>query len=170
MNKRWQDYDSQRDAYVRHLQGINKGLEEKLGSGTSSQYSAERFRKINQTITEVQVRLRAAEEEKRLLQEELSERNQHLIQQSDEVQRLKCELEMALENGLTCRSDTEIMEALKAQIQICTEDFESERKDREKAQNKIAHLQSELETVKSEVNRFKRTNIFIGSKDYAVTT
>ena len=34
-------------------------------------------------------------------------------------------------------TETEIFEAMKQQIQICTDDFESERKDREKVESKL---------------------------------
>ena len=46
---------------------------------------------------------------------------------------------------------TEIFEAMKQQIQICTEDFESERKDREKVQSKLHRALSENEHFKKEV-------------------
>ena len=48
-------------------------------------------------------------------------------------------------------TETEIIEALKQQIQICTEDFESERKDREKVQSKLHRALSENEHLKKEV-------------------
>ena len=40
---------------------------------------------------------------------------------------------------------------LEAQVQIFTEDFEQERKDRERAQAKCAELEQELELVKRQV-------------------
>ena len=52
---------------------------------------------------------------------------------------------------VTQGTETEIFEAMKQQIQICTEDFESERKDREKAQSKLRRALSENEHLKKEV-------------------
>ena len=49
------------------------------------------------------------------------------------------------------KTETEIFEAMKQQIQICTEDFESERKDREKVQSKLHRALSENEHLKKEV-------------------
>lgn len=48
---------------------------------------------------------------------------------------------------------TEIINALKAQIQICTEDFESERRDRERAQAMKMCLEAENEKLKKEVKK-----------------
>jgi len=47
----------------------------------------------------------------------------------------------------------EIINALKAQIQICTEDFESERRDRERVQAKRMQLEADNEHLKKEVKR-----------------
>ena len=44
-----------------------------------------------------------------------------------------------------------IIEALKQQIQICMEDFESERRDREKVQSKLHRALSESDHLKKEV-------------------
>lgn len=43
------------------------------------------------------------------------------------------------------------IDALKAQIQICTEDFESERKDREKAQDKLSQAEQDNQNLRRQV-------------------
>lgn len=48
--------------------------------------------------------------------------------------------------------DVSIIEILKQQIQVCTEDFNTERKDREHAVNKAKQLQDELNRVFNEVS------------------
>lgn len=83
------------------------------------------------------------------IQDELDERNQQLISKSSELNKLQQDMQgfQGNDDG-HIRSDTETISALKAQIQICTEDFESERRDREKAQNRVAELEAELAQFK----------------------
>lgn len=52
---------------------------------------------------------------------------------------------------VTSGDSMEIINALKAQIQICTEDFESERRDRERAQSKRILLEAEVDQLRKEV-------------------
>lgn len=47
--------------------------------------------------------------------------------------------------------DLETIAALKAQIQVCTEDFETERQDRAKAQARAHLLQEEVNNLRVEV-------------------
>lgn len=60
--------------------------------------------------------------------------------------------------GLQRQEDKDHIRMLEAQVQIFTEDFEQERKDRERAQAKCAELEQELDLVKRQV----RTNIIPG--------
>lgn len=77
--------------------------------------------------------------------------NSHLTQ---EVEKLREEVNSRRE-GTCLSSNSESIEALKHQIQICTEDFEYERSDREKAQHRISQLEEEMRQIKSERDRFK---------------
>lgn len=47
--------------------------------------------------------------------------------------------------------DMSIVEILKQQIQVCTEDFNTERKDREHAVNRAKQLQEEVNKLTNEV-------------------
>ena len=47
--------------------------------------------------------------------------------------------------------DPSMVEILKQQIQVCTEDFNNERKDHEQAVNKGKQLQAEVDELKVEV-------------------
>ncbi len=51
------------------------------------------------------------------------------------------------------QEDKDHIRMLEAQVQIFTEDFEQERKDRERAQAKCAELQQEMELVKRQVSQ-----------------
>ncbi|XP_033757377.1 TNFAIP3-interacting protein 2-like isoform X2 [Pecten maximus] len=152
MNKRWQEYETQREQHVKYQEVVIRTLQGKLAAAEANQLSIGRSKMINQALDEAKRRLAFAEEEKRRLETELMERNQTLIEQTTEVERLKNELEHAHHSGGT-RSDVEILDALKAQIQICTEDFESERRDREKAQSRVSTLEAELQKVRMERDR-----------------
>ena len=77
--------------------------------------------------------------------------NSHLTQ---EVEKRREEVNSRRE-GTCLSSNSESIEALKHQIQICTEDFEYERSDREKAQHRISQLEEEMRQIKSERDRFK---------------
>ena len=55
--------------------------------------------------------------------------------------------------GMQRQEDKDHIRMLEAQVQIFTEDFEQERKDRERAQAKCAELEQELELVKRQVQR-----------------
>lgn len=73
-----------------------------------------------------------------------------------QIRALKQELDQLRSNvGINIPADVdsaEIINALKAQIQICTEDFESERRDRERVQAKRMCLEAEVEQLKKEVH------------------
>ncbi|XP_069139944.1 uncharacterized protein [Argopecten irradians] len=152
MNKRWQEYETQREQHVKYQEAVIRTLQGQLAAAQANQLSQGRSKMINQALDEAKRRLAFAEEEKRRLEAELTERNQTLIEQTTEVERLKNELEHAHHSAGT-RSDVEILDALKAQIQICTEDFESERRDREKAQSRVSTLEAELQKVRMERDR-----------------
>lgn len=77
--------------------------------------------------------------------------NSHLTQ---EVEKLREEVNSRRE-GTCLSSNSESIEALKHQIQICTEDFEYERSDREKAQHRISQLEEEMRQIKVERDRYK---------------
>lgn len=137
MNKRWQEYNTQREKYVHDL-------ENKLQESKARQVNPHI---INDALDEAKRRLLMLEEKKRKLEAELEERNQQLILQSEHNERLRTQL-ISSPHRSGHNSDTETIEALKAQIQICTEDFESERRDREKAQSRLAVLEAELKQYK----------------------
>ncbi|KAJ8316958.1 hypothetical protein KUTeg_004862 [Tegillarca granosa] len=124
MNKRWQEYNSQREKYVQYLENTVKELERNLQTAQATQVTPERSQVINSALEEAKRRLTATEHEKKQLEQELQERNRHLIQQSEQIDRLQAQL---ANNQGGHHSDTETIEALKAQIQIfsyCRERFQ----------------------------------------------
>lgn len=150
MNKRWQEYMSQKERYWQQLE--------------SNHVHPERIQAINAALEDASRRLQKLEQEKKHLQDELDERNQQLISKSTELNRIQQDMQafQGSDDG-HIRSDTETISALKAQIQICTEDFESERRDREKAQNRVTELEAELaqfKRMRPEDSRLPHQNLF----------
>ncbi len=78
-------------------------------------------------------------------------------QLEDVMQALRAELQQARASPASLPAmgqrpeDRDHIRMLEAQVQIFTEDFEQERKDRERAQSKCAELEQELELVKRQV-------------------
>ena len=79
-------------------------------------------------------------------------------QLEDAVQTLQGQLQQARSSPASLPAagqrpeDRDHIRMLEAQVQIFTEDFEQERKDRERAQSKCAELEQELELVKRQVS------------------
>jgi seryl-tRNA synthetase len=76
----------------------------------------------------------------------LDRANSQLNAQRTENQQLQRNLQ-----GARNQESSEIINALKAQIRICTEDFESERADRQRAHEKLNRQKQETERLRKEV-------------------
>lgn len=55
------------------------------------------------------------------------------------------------DNATECREHRERIHMLEEQVKICTEDFQCERRDRERAQTRISELEEELTLAKTQV-------------------
>ena len=96
------------------------------------------------------------EDENRHLRQELAETQQKVQSQDQAIIALQSQLESLSANqrlGPTSssREDKETIDMLKAQIQICTEDFQSERRDRERAHQRLSEVERELTLTKRQV-------------------
>lgn len=150
MNRNWQQYNSQREEYVRQLQAE---LTELRGVGRDHSNNARDLEvQMNKVLDEARKSVSKAHRERDQLRHQLETSEgqvRTLLQQVDQLRRQS--------SGPSGRGDqSEVIEALKAQVQICTEDFESERKDREKAQNKVVRLEGELSQLRKECESLKR--------------
>ncbi len=54
-----------------------------------------------------------------------------------------------------CQEDQDRIHLLETQIQICTEDFQQERHDRENAQSHIVELEQEMDLIKRQLEQFQ---------------
>ncbi|XP_060584728.1 centrosomal protein of 55 kDa-like [Ruditapes philippinarum] len=167
MNKRWQDYNNQREAYVKTLLTESNDLKKRVEELSGSQG--------NVIPQEIQVEMNRILDEARRLTRELEDQKRSTTRAISERDRIKREAENATSVITALRSEnrdlrrrvesgpshesSETINALKAQIRICTEDFESERKDRERAVSKVSRLEHELERVRKENENLKREAI-----------
>ncbi|XP_052227618.1 optineurin-like isoform X2 [Dreissena polymorpha] len=162
MNRRWQEFHTQREEYVNKLRS---DLDRKLASVPevkASQGQASVEAEFNRMLDKNKCLTGEIEEIKRqrtrLTRDyELSKRD--MENAAGQITALKKEIAELSKSGHRKQreSESETINALKAQIQICTEDFESERRDRERAQNKLGRLENEIEHLRKENASLKRT-------------
>ncbi|XP_048745744.2 TNFAIP3-interacting protein 2-like [Ostrea edulis] len=147
MNHRWQSYNTMQEQRIQQLVG-------ELEAAQDFTVTPEREESINRALEEAKTKLQSLETQKKEFETKLTEAltyNSHLTQ---EVEKLREEVNSRRE-GTCLSSNSESIEALKHQIQICTEDFEYERSDREKAQHRISQLEEEMKQIKAERDRYK---------------
>lgn len=147
MNHRWQSYNTMQEQRIKQLMS-------EVESAQALAITPEREESINRALDEAKSKLQSLENQKKELDTKLNEAltyNSHLTQ---EVEKLREEVNSRRE-GTCLSSNSESIEALKHQIQICTEDFEYERSDREKAQHRISQLEEEMRQIKAERDRYK---------------
>ncbi|KAL4232364.1 TNFAIP3-interacting protein 2 [Mactra antiquata] len=161
MNKRWQEYNNQRDAYVKTLIAENNDLTKRLSETADSQIPSDVQVEMNKILDEARRLSRAVEEQKQIASRACSDRDKHkkeLDGANKVIAALRKENQQLKQRRDTGNSDdcSETIDALKAQIRICTEDFESERKDRERAQSRIVRLENDISRLKKEIETVKR--------------
>jgi len=82
--------------------------------------------------------------------------NQHL---REELTRVREEMTRLRNQPRPRQVDEEHVQMLEQQIQICTEDFQQERGDREKAQAKVAELETEVDLLKRQLEQFQMSRM-----------
>ncbi|XP_058495561.1 TNFAIP3-interacting protein 2 isoform X2 [Solea solea] len=123
LNSQWQKYDSSREDYIR---GLCQRLKESTGHGLTPGLSAVSTG---------------------LLHQEISRLNGLLEQKMSECARLGREVEDMR------REDRERIQTLEQQVLIYTEDFKSERTDRERAQSQIQDLKEQIYQLKQQLHK-----------------
>ncbi|XP_013393732.1 TNFAIP3-interacting protein 2 isoform X2 [Lingula anatina] len=149
-NMKWQVYDSQRDHYVATLMEQLEDLKEKLQQAKSSTNLDEAAqREIDKILLASKDKVTAIEEEKIQLEDDLRKFKQLCEQKEQRIRQLEAQLRER-QGG-----DKDVVEALKQQILLCTEDFEAERRDRERAQGKIFDLETELQLLRRQLEMYE---------------
>ncbi|XP_074550870.1 TNFAIP3-interacting protein 2 isoform X2 [Halichoeres trimaculatus] len=123
LNSQWQKYDSSREDYIR---GLCQRLKE-----TSEQGLIRGMGSVSEG----------------LLHHEISRLNGLLEEKMSECERLGREVE-----GMR-RQDRERIETLEQQVIIYTEDFKSERADRERAQGQVEDLKEQVHELKRQLHK-----------------
>ncbi|XP_068607200.1 TNFAIP3-interacting protein 2 isoform X2 [Brachionichthys hirsutus] len=123
LNSQWQKYDSSREDYIR---GLCQRLKEASGPGLMPGLGAASAG---------------------LLHHEISRLNGLLLEKMDECERLDGEAEDARRRG------QERVQTLEQQVLIYTEDFKSERADRERAQGQMEDLKEQVHQLKRQLHK-----------------
>ncbi|CAK6972383.1 TNFAIP3-interacting protein 2 isoform X1 [Scomber scombrus] len=123
LNSQWQKYDSSREDYIR---GLCQRLKETTGQGMIPGLGS-----VNTG----------------LLHQEISRLNALLEDKMSECVRLGRDVED------TRRRDQERIQTLEQQVLIYTEDFKSERADRERAQSQIQDLKDQVHQLKQQLHK-----------------
>ncbi|XP_070683861.1 TNFAIP3-interacting protein 2 isoform X2 [Pempheris klunzingeri] len=123
LNSQWQKYDSSREDYIR---GLCQRLKETTGQGLMPGLGSAN---------------------PGLLHHEISRLNGLLEEKMSECERLGREVEEMR------RQDQERIQTLEQQVLIYTEDFKSERADRERAQSQIQDLKEQVHQLKRQLHK-----------------
>ncbi|XP_028255064.1 TNFAIP3-interacting protein 2 [Parambassis ranga] len=123
LNSQWQKYDSSREDYIR---GLCQRLKESTGQGVMPVMGSVGTGLLHQEISRLNC----------LLEEKISE-----------CARLDREVEDIR------RRDQERIQTLEQQVLIYTEDFKSERADRERAQGQIQDLKEQVSQLKQQLHK-----------------
>ncbi|KAL5021642.1 hypothetical protein ScPMuIL_000797 [Solemya velum] len=137
MNRRWQEYCSQKEKYIQQLKSAAPVSE-------SSKVDPQRERELIGMTEALREQASRLEDEKKQMQTELHQTHQELVKLNEDKQ----DLQNRIASGSTGNGDE--IGVLKAQIQLCAEDFASERRDREGAQSRIIELEAEAKQLRRE--------------------
>lgn len=159
MNSRWQQYNEQREEYVQQLLQRNVDLEQALVN-RAQQLSVAQQEHIDQILIEQRQKLDLVNEEKATLEKEnllvkrhleemqhIAKRNEHAIRTLHDKLAAS-----AAEHAKALRLQAENNETLNLQMQTFQEDFESERRDRERAQALIVQLESQIRSASQQLS------------------
>ncbi|KAG7458604.1 hypothetical protein MATL_G00222460 [Megalops atlanticus] len=134
LNAQWQKYDSSREEYVKGLCQTLKQFERLAGAGAGAGLGA----------GPVPVPAPASST---LLQQEIARLNRLLEEKMNDCAKLSRELEDSRIKG------KERIQTLEQQVLIYTDDFKSERADRERAQSRIQDLQEEVLRLQQKLHK-----------------
>ncbi|XP_071793237.1 uncharacterized protein [Asterias amurensis] len=159
MNRNWQRYDEQRDAYINKLHAANNELLSKLSSTKKSvselqrQVSQEKLANSEKqfcaassssTGQDVGMDARMAVKEKELytLKDEIERLNEYIasLQRSESKRR---------------RNEEERISIFKAQIEACMDDFRQERADSEKVKTEKLRLRGRLDDAEITISALR---------------
>lgn len=157
MNRRWQKYYEEREKYTQSLEFRIQDLEKSYSDALRGGVTEELNRQMEQLVTASREKLeqvddlrRKAENEAEQLRRVLGAKEAEIVQLQDQVTIL------SMSSPHNPAADTSTIELLKAQIQVCTEDFEKERQDRQFALQKVSSLQEQIYRLQNQNEHLQR--------------
>jgi centrosomal protein CEP55 len=152
-NKRWNLYNEQRENYIRQLLTELKQVRTQLEAMTTTpSLSEEQQREFDRLLQISKENVEKVEQEKVKIEDE----NRELRLQ---IERLVAEMDRIKSRSGRSTEDQDRIHMLEAQVQICTEDFESERRDRERAQARINEMENEMDLIKRQLEQFQTSHM-----------
>ncbi|XP_066277486.1 TNFAIP3-interacting protein 2-like [Branchiostoma lanceolatum] len=150
MNTRWQIYNDQREQYVQQLRDKQLQLENRPTPSAPAQsgLTEEQQRRIDQTILNAKRETEKTKEEAMRLHDDLTVARNIAFELQAQVEQLQMEKDHSRREIAALRrqeafvpSDAqETIQMLQQQVQVCTEDFQAERQDRETLQTRLDEL------------------------------
>ncbi|ELU09431.1 hypothetical protein CAPTEDRAFT_223974 [Capitella teleta] len=164
MNARWQGYNSEREKYVSALQTKQAELEEKLVAANKVQISEEQQQRIDRLIQEHKKKIAMIEDSKikvddenRMLRQEIERYRQQVNSQQQDLSLMEARIRDLTRPGRQQGSDDDrqTIDLQRAQIKLLTEDFESERRDRQAVHQKLSCLEREHALMKERLSQYQ---------------
>ncbi|XP_078588554.1 centrosomal protein of 55 kDa-like [Branchiostoma floridae x Branchiostoma japonicum] len=150
MNTRWQIYNDQREQYVQQLREKQLQLESRPtpSAPVQSGLTEEQQRRIDQTILNAKRETEKTKEEAMRLHDDLTVARNIAFELQAQVEQLQMEKdhsrreigELRRQGACAPGDAEETIQMLQQQVQICTEDFQAERQDREALQTRLEEL------------------------------
>nr|ABW99107.1 ABIN [Branchiostoma belcheri tsingtauense]AGQ17406.1 TNFAIP3 interacting protein 2 [Branchiostoma belcheri tsingtauense] len=151
MNTRWQLYNDQREQYVQQLREKQLQLENRQvtpSAPVQTGLTEEQQRRIDQTILNAKRETEKTKEEAMRLHDDLTVARNIAFELQAQVEQLQMEkdhsrreiAELRRQGAHVPGDAQETIQMLQQQVQVCTEDFQAERQDRESLQTRLEEL------------------------------
>ncbi|XP_078667827.1 uncharacterized protein LOC144909624 [Branchiostoma floridae x Branchiostoma belcheri] len=154
MNTRWQIYNDQREQYVqqlreKQLQLENRPITPSAPAAVHSGLTEEQQRRIDQTILNAKRETEKTKEEAMRLHDDLTVARNIAFELQAQIEQLQMEKDHSRREIAELRRQgaqlpggdaQETIQMLQQQVQVCTEDFQAERQDREALQTRLEDL------------------------------
>ncbi|XP_076461088.1 uncharacterized protein LOC143293759 [Babylonia areolata] len=145
MNQRWQEFFNERERYTQSLEQKVQELEERLKEAMRMGPTQEINRRIEQVLEKSQKEIGQMDELRQKAEDEVQRLRHEVASRDGQVAQLQSQVTILSQapRQLGSAEASSTIEHLKAQIQVCTEDFEKERQDRQVALQKVTSLQEQ---------------------------
>ncbi|XP_076469890.1 uncharacterized protein LOC143300198 isoform X2 [Babylonia areolata] len=146
MNQRWQEFFNERDRYTKALEQKVQDLEARLQETLHKASTPEISHRTEQILEQSRRDVGQAESLRKKAEGEVERLRQEVVFRDTQLSQLQSQvaiLKQAAQHQQMSSEARSVIDHLKAQIQVCTEDFEKERQDRQAALQKVSGLQEQ---------------------------